>query len=87
MFLLQVLIEAATCSGDTVSCILQNAETVRLIGPSPKETDTRADTVQWHAVSIAELSPGNVLYILSDDTGNGRHTGIQVRETGGRQWS
>jgi 3-dehydroquinate synthase II len=61
-----VLVEAEE-NGQTVSVILQNAETIRLTAPSGK------------AVSLVDLKEGSEILIYREKAG--RHFGVQVEET------
>ena len=69
-----VLVEAGVggSEGDVVSILLQNAETVKLVGPGEGEGG-------WRAVSVAELSPGDSVFVLMQ--GAARHTGIEIEES------
>jgi 3-dehydroquinate synthase II len=61
-----VLLEAEE-SGQIVSTILQNAETIRLTAPSGK------------AVSLVDLKEGSEVLVHRE--GSGRHFGVQIDET------
>jgi 3-dehydroquinate synthase II len=61
-----VLVEAEE-NGQTVSVILQNAETIRLTAPSGK------------AVSLVDLKEGSEILIYREKAG--RHFGVQIEET------
>jgi 3-dehydroquinate synthase II len=61
-----VLIEAEE-NGQTVSVILQNAETIRLTAPSGEP------------VSLVDLKEGNDVLVYRE--GSGRHFGVQIDET------
>ncbi|KAK9826503.1 hypothetical protein WJX81_007331 [Elliptochloris bilobata] len=61
-----VLVEAATADGERHSLLLQNAETVRLVGPC------------WRAVAVSELREGDAIFLLRQ--AGARHTGIAVQE-------
>ncbi|GMH40940.1 hypothetical protein BSKO_08844 [Bryopsis sp. KO-2023] len=70
-----VLVEAELPDGDKVSTILQNAETVRLVGPSGNDpTGAR----EWNVISVAEIKEGDLVYVLNQ--GGARHTGISIKE-------
>jgi 3-dehydroquinate synthase class II len=83
----QVLVEAEAPNGDVVSTLMQNAETVRLVGPStaeprdsasaPGHTDGRS--AAWRAVSVSELVPGDDVHLLQQE--GARHTGISIQES------
>jgi 3-dehydroquinate synthase class II len=68
-----VLVEAKTSDGGYHSILLQNAETVRLIGP-----DDGSDT-GWRAISVSKLQVGDELLLLLQGDG-ARHTGILILE-------
>jgi 3-dehydroquinate synthase class II len=69
-----VLVEAMIDGddGDVVSALLQNAETVKMIGPSASGDDG------WVATSVSELKAGDQLYVMKQH--GARHTGISVEE-------
>ncbi|BDA42244.1 3-dehydroquinate synthase [Coccomyxa sp. Obi] len=88
-----VLVEAETADGQAHSLLLQNAETVRLVGPSesqPPLRESRPMTVEssaaaedgmgirWQAISVSELHVGQLVYIRRQ--GAARHTGISIDE-------
>eukprot|EP00208_Stichococcus_sp_RCC1054_P004677 CAMPEP_0206136136 /NCGR_PEP_ID=MMETSP1473-20131121/1362_1 /ASSEMBLY_ACC=CAM_ASM_001109 /TAXON_ID=1461547 /ORGANISM="Stichococcus sp, Strain RCC1054" /LENGTH=472 /DNA_ID=CAMNT_0053528439 /DNA_START=282 /DNA_END=1702 /DNA_ORIENTATION=+ len=74
------LVEATLDDGDVVSTLLQNAETVRLVGPASATTPGTADADQaWEATSVSQLQEGARVYILRQDAA--RHTGIAITET------
>lgn len=87
----QVLVEAETGEGLCHSILLQNAETVRLIGPSESATAEEhnavsVDNVQdtepkssYCAISVTELKIGSLVYLHLQ--GAARHTGISINET------
>lgn len=50
-----VLVEAQTADGQTVSTMLQNAETVRLVGPAVGGGSQQA----WQALSVSQLTAGD----------------------------
>lgn len=61
-----LLLVEAECEGRPVKTLLQNAETIRLLGPSG-------------AKSVVELAPGDLVYVRLDE--GGRHFGMRVDET------
>jgi 3-dehydroquinate synthase II len=61
-----MLVEAAS-EGKTISLVLQNAETIRLVTPDGK------------AISVTSLKPGDK--VLGHIEGSGRHFGMKVEET------
>ena len=54
-----VLVEAKTSDGELHSAILQNAETVRLIGPDGESPSNQG----WSTISVSELAAGHKVYI------------------------
>lgn len=68
--------EAETSGGEVVSTLLQNAETVRLVGPSGAADETAK---QWVATSVSALQVGDQIYVYQQD--GARHTGISIEET------
>ena len=79
-FLPQVLVEAETADKFRHSILLQNAETVRLVGPATVHGDggSAKQVNGWRAVSVSELKEGAQLYVLRQD--GARHTGISISE-------
>ena len=83
---LQVLLEAETPDGEVHSLLLQNAETVRLIGPSEplgkvlggSAAEENKSNVEWQAVSVSELQVGQAVYVRRQAAA--RHTGISIDE-------
>lgn len=68
-----VLVEADTEDGLVHSILLQNAETVKLVGPCD-------DCKQgWKTVSVSELKEGDFVYVFLQNAA--RHTGIAIEET------
>lgn len=67
-----MLVEAELANGDLVSVILQNAETVQLVGPSEDGAKS------WRTVTVANVSKGDALFVLCQS--GARHTGISVQE-------
>lgn len=65
--------EAETQDGGRHSIMLQNAETVRLIGPLQEQSASSSD-----AVSVTELQIGQLVYLHLQDAA--RHTGISIEE-------
>ena len=82
-----MLVEAETPDGEAHSLLLQNAETVRLIGPSGEPpmrvlrgsaSEGECSSVSWQAVSVSELQVGQAVYVRRQ--GAARHTGISIDE-------
>jgi len=78
------LVEAVTADGETHSHLLQNAETVKLVGPQAGGTAqsgllTGEMIPSWGAISVSELQPGDELFVLRQ--GGARHTGISREES------
>lgn len=79
MLHLQMLVEAETEDGLKHSTLLQNAETVRLVGPrAAPAAQQPAATASWQAVSVSSLQPGQQVFLLLQD--GARHTGIAIQE-------
>lgn len=76
------LVAAATPDGDEASVILQNAETVKLIGPSVKTQGTvplESDGGRcWLSHAVPSLAIGDNLLVLR--SGAARHMGLAVNE-------
>lgn len=72
-----VLIQAATEDGNEHSVMLQNAETVKLVGPddSGNEGDI---TDTWRAISVSELKIGDEIFVHRQS--EARHTGVAINE-------
>lgn len=64
-----VLVEAIADDGILYSILLQNAETVKLVGP---------DGDAWRAISVPALKPDDKLYVLVQHAA--RHAGMQIEE-------
>lgn len=62
-----LLVRAAAPSGDGHSIVLQNAETIRLVGPGGVAT------------SVARIKPGDEVLLMEERAG--RHFGVAVEET------
>ena len=85
---MQVLVEAKTSDDRVHSLLLQNAETVRLVGlastsqpPKQAAGDGGEDDSQasWRAVSVSEMRVGNKVFLRQQ--GAARHTGISINES------
>ena len=78
----QVLVEAQTEDGMLHSIILQNAETVKLVGlaePAPAAAPGLPDhSAAWTALPVTELKPSDT--VLVHLQGPARHTGIDISE-------
>jgi 3-dehydroquinate synthase class II len=83
----QVLVEAETPDGEVHSLLLQNAETVRLVGPSGEPpsrvlggsaAEGEQPSAGWQAVSVSELQVGQAVYVRRQAAA--RHTGISIEE-------
>ena len=57
--------------------LLQNAETVKLVGPA-EGGGAGAGGLAWRTVSVAELAPGDRVYVLRQPAA--RHTGLAIDE-------
>jgi 3-dehydroquinate synthase class II len=83
-----VLVEAKTEKGEEYSILLQNAETVKLIGPlkgSTRSNGGDGGTIidggkkEWRTISVAEMVAGDEVYVLVQNAA--RHTGVSIEET------
>jgi 3-dehydroquinate synthase class II len=80
-----VLVAAHTDDGQEHSIILQNAETVKLVGPArPQRTiDSKrsedAAAAEWRAIAVTDLAAGDALLVRRSEVG--RHLGTAVHET------
>ncbi len=70
-----VLVEAATQDGERHSVMLQNAETVRVVGPG---SGASVETRGWRAISVSEVRVNDELLVLRQQAA--RHTGIGIDE-------
>lgn len=69
------MVEAAH-EGRNFSILLQNAETVRLVGPG-KGSAGEAN-LPWHSTSVTDLREGERVFIHRTTTA--RHTGVAIKE-------
>jgi 3-dehydroquinate synthase class II len=69
-----LLVEAETEDGEKHAVLLQNAETVKLVGPR----DKGGEEAEWRAVSVAQLALGDKVWVLRQPAA--RHTGLAVDE-------
>lgn len=68
-----ILIEAVgTESGDMYSIMLQNAETVKLVGP---------DGDGFRTISVSHVQQGDDIYLFEYRDGGARHAGMQIKES------
>lgn len=67
-----VIVSAATPDGAEHSVILQNAETVKLVGP------VDADAGSWQTLPVTDMAAGDV--VLVRRSAAGRHMGMAVQE-------
>jgi 3-dehydroquinate synthase class II len=75
-----VLVEAKTADGQLHSVLLQNAETVKLVGPGVATGQGGvAKGRSWRAVSVTEMQPGAQVLVLRQE--GARHTGISIQES------
>ncbi len=79
-----MLVEATADDGEVWSTMLQNAETVRLVGPGAGMGDSAAGVGDsggqgWQATSVSQLAVGSSrVYVLRQ--GAARHTGVAIQE-------
>ena len=86
-----MLIEAETADHAVHSLLLQNAETVRLVGPAKQSSTALGKGANgdgegkddgaagWRAVSVSEMQVGDKVYLRQQ--GAARHTGISIEES------
>lgn len=73
-----VMIEAEGIeSGIPYSIMLQNAETVKLVGPD----DASSTSSGWKTLSVSEITEGDHVYLFEYIDSGARHTGILINET------
>ena len=79
---MQVLVEVQTEDGMLRSIILQNAETVKLVGPAEPAPAAAprppGHSAAWTALPVTELKPSDS--VLVHLQGPARHTGIDINE-------
>lgn len=73
-----VLVEASTKDGKTHSTLLQNAETVQLVGPQSGREGGDKDSSSWRAIPVSSLKIGDAVYLHRQC--EARHTGIAIKE-------
>mmetsp|Transcript_47257 Transcript_47257/g.118317 ORF Transcript_47257/g.118317 Transcript_47257/m.118317 type:complete len:414 (-) Transcript_47257:115-1356(-) len=73
-----VLVEASTKDGKTHSTLLQNAETVQLVGPQSRSEGGDKDSSSWRAIPVSSLKIGDAVYLHRQC--EARHTGIAIKE-------
>ena len=75
-----LLVEATADDGEVWSTMLQNAETVRLVGPGAAGDGAAGHSDQrWQATSVSQLAVGSSrVYVLRQ--GAARHTGVAIQE-------
>lgn len=75
-----VLVEAKTADGQLHSVLLQNAETVKLVGPGGATGQGGAAKGRsWRALSVTEMQAGAQVLMLMQE--GARHTGISIQES------
>ncbi len=77
----KVFIEAMLDDGSTAACLLQNAETVRLVAPA-EQLDLHSPSEQmkpWRAISVAMLQQGDRV-LVHRPAAPARHMGIAIDE-------
>lgn len=68
-----MLIDALTDDGQELSVLLQNAETVKVVGPAENRDQA------WQAFPLPSLKPGHKVYIHGQKQ-SGRHAGVAIDE-------
>ena len=78
-----VLVDAVTENGVAYSILLQNAETVKVVGPDRNSKNNNSSSnngrKSWRAISVSELKQGDELYVYVQ--GGARHTGVSIEES------
>ena len=84
-----VLVEAETENGEMYSILLQNAETVKLVGPNKATNigdggggdsggNSRYTKKDWKTISVSALCSGDEVFVLVQNAA--RHTGVSIEE-------
>ncbi|KAI8470154.1 MAG: 3-dehydroquinate synthase [Monoraphidium minutum] len=74
-----LLVEARDAAGRVASTLLQNAETVRLVGPAAAGGGGGGGGGgAWRAIPVSQLAAGDKVYLLQQE--GARHTGIAIQE-------
>lgn len=73
-----VIITVETADGAEHSVILQNAETVKLVGPGADTDAAAAADEPWRTIPVTAIRLGDVVLVRRSDAG--RHMGIAVQE-------
>jgi 3-dehydroquinate synthase class II len=81
-----VLVEAETENGEMYSILLQNAETVKLVGPNKATNIGDGDSggnikytkKDWKTISVSALCSGDEVFVLVQNAA--RHTGVSIEE-------
>ena len=83
-----MLVEAKTGDGEVHSLLLQNAETVRLVGPAREDSPAgkgeekgskEGSQAGWRAIPVSQMQVGDKVYVRQQDAA--RHTGISIQES------
>lgn len=74
---LLMVVARGDLSGISHSIILQNAETVKLVGPG----DLNGDNATWNSISVTKITKGSKVFIREQVNGAARHTGILIDES------
>ena len=77
-----MLVKAVDANKGEFAILLQNAETVKLVGPSKGQEKTFATPSAgqtWRSISMAEIKPGDEVFVLEQL--GARHTGVAIEET------
>ena len=64
-------------SGVSHSIMLQNAETVKLVGPG----DLSGDNAKWNSISVTKITKGSKVFVKEQVNSAARHTGILIDES------
>ena len=83
-----MLVEAKTEDDTVHSLLLQNAETVRLVGPVSEDSSAgkgeekgskEGSKAGWRAIPVSQMQAGDKVYVRQQDAA--RHTGISIQES------
>ena len=72
------MVTASTTDGVEHSVILQNAETVKLVGRATREAIASDSDKSWTTIPVTNMHAGDVVLVTRSD--GGRHMGLSVQE-------
>lgn len=71
------LVKAVDSNGEDFAILLQNAETVKLVGPYHDTAQNPNQT--WKSISMADIELGDEIFVLCQ--AGARHTGVAIEES------